>query len=57
MIGIGILVILLLIIIIFDVNFTEGHDGYYIIWYRRYESFDGIKKVKYSKRVIKFKEQ
>lgn len=56
MIIIIILVVLLCLIHIFEVSFIEGFDGYYIIWYRKHDTSDGIVRVKYSKRITKFKE-
>jgi len=51
-----IIFLLLFIIHIFEITFVEGWDGYYIVWYKKYESPNGIMKIKYSKRIKKFKE-
>lgn len=51
-----IIFLLLFIIHIFEITFVEGWDGYYIVWYKKYEGPNGIMKIKYSKRIKKFKE-
>jgi hypothetical protein len=41
---------------IYDVKTYEGFDGYYICWYKKYDTSDGLIRVKYSRRIYKFKE-
>jgi len=51
----SILIILGIIVNVFDVVISEGYDGYYLVWYRNYNTYNELHRVKYSKRIIKFK--
>lgn len=51
----GILIILGIIVNVFDVVISEGYDGYYLIWYLNYNMYGELHKIKYSKRIYKFK--
>jgi hypothetical protein len=51
----GILIIIGIIVNVFDVVISEGYDGYYLIWYRNYNMYGELHRIKYSKRIYKFK--
>lgn len=52
-----ILILLIGLITIYNVNIVEGFDGYYLVWYKKYDTANGIVNVKYSKRIKKFKNE
>lgn len=51
----SILIILGIVVNVFDVVISEGYDGYYLVWYRNYNMYNELHRIKYSKRIYKFK--